>query len=71
MLATDNGQLAGLRRQRREARLSQHALALKAGVGLATVQRAEYGLPTGTVTLRKLADALGVSSGAIMGDAER
>jgi transcriptional regulator with XRE-family HTH domain len=50
-----------LKRLRRERALSQRALARKSGVGLDTVNKLETGLRDALpVTLRKLANALGV-----------
>ena len=56
-----------MRRLRRERALSQRALARESGIGLDTVNKIETGrrdaLP---VTLRKLADALGVEPRELM-----
>ncbi len=68
MLAVEDGTLKGLRRERKNAGLSQVRLSHLAGTSYNTVQRAEYGEPVGTRTLAKLANALGVSASALMED---
>jgi transcriptional regulator with XRE-family HTH domain len=56
-----------LRRLRRERALSQRALAREAGIGLDTVNKLETGLRDALpVTLRKLADTLGVEPRELM-----
>jgi DNA-binding XRE family transcriptional regulator len=56
-----------LRQLRRERALSQRALAREAGIGLDTVNKLETGLRDALpVTLRKLADALGVEPRELM-----
>jgi transcriptional regulator with XRE-family HTH domain len=56
-----------LKRLRRERALSQRDLARESGVGLDTVNRLETGLRDALpVTLRKLADALGVEPRKLM-----
>jgi transcriptional regulator with XRE-family HTH domain len=56
-----------LRRLRRKRALSQRALAHEAGIGLDTVNKLETGLRDALpVTLRKLADALGVEPRELM-----
>jgi transcriptional regulator with XRE-family HTH domain len=56
-----------LKRLRRERALSQRALARESGVGLDTVNKLETGLRDALpVTLRKLADALGVEPRELM-----
>ena len=58
-----------LRRARRDAGFSQSELELKSGIPKARLSRYENGhvLPSIT-TLRKLADALGVSEASLLGD---
>jgi transcriptional regulator with XRE-family HTH domain len=56
-----------LKRLRRERALSQRALARESGVGLDTVNKLETGFRDALpVTLRKLADALGVEPRELM-----
>jgi transcriptional regulator with XRE-family HTH domain len=56
-----------LRRLRREQALSQRDLARVSGVGLDTVNKVETGVRDALpVTLRKLADALGVEPRELM-----
>jgi transcriptional regulator with XRE-family HTH domain len=53
-----------LRRERRRSALTQEELAQKAGVGIVTIRRIEQGEITEprVSSLRKLADALGIST---------
>lgn len=61
MGTADLPKLAGLRRVRHEAFLSQRELAAKSGVGAATIARLEAGqINARFATVRKLAEALGV-----------
>ena len=66
MMAVEDGTLTGLRRERKNAGLSQVRLAMLAGLAYNTVQRAEYGEPVGTRTLAKLANALNVPAAALL-----
>ena len=61
-----SGSLRHLGEYRRDAGLTQAELAERAGFSTLTVLRAENGRPVNTVTLAKLADALGVDPGELM-----
>jgi transcriptional regulator with XRE-family HTH domain len=64
--------LPQLRALRTERLLTQEALAVLAQVSPATVNRIESkGAPADLATIRKLADALGVSPVALMRDPDR
>lgn len=52
-------------REDHKPRLSQEALAYKAGVSVRTIQRAEDLGRANSETLRKIADALGISPGEL------
>lgn len=60
--------LHGLRRLRELKVMSQRELAAKAGVSPATVVRAERGEVARFVTVRRLAEALGVPPEALVSD---
>ena len=62
--------LIHLRRLREERAMSQRDLAKKAGVTQVTIVHAEAGALTRHVTVRKLADALGVDPRDLMGPSE-
>ena len=55
-----------LRREREKAFLSQQELADRAGVSKAAIHRIETGQPARPGTLRKLAEALGISPRALV-----
>lgn len=60
--------LHGLRRLRELKVMSQRELAAKAGVSPATIVRAERGEVARFVTIRRLAEALGVPPDALVSD---
>jgi transcriptional regulator with XRE-family HTH domain len=60
-----------LRRIRRRRLLTQEDLARLAGVGKSTISRAEKGRAIRVSTLKRLAAALEVSAGELMGEPRR
>lgn len=62
-------QLVRLRQVRQRALLTQEQLAQRAGVAKSTVNRLEQGLQDARIsTVRRLADALGVSATELLAD---
>jgi transcriptional regulator with XRE-family HTH domain len=60
--------LANLKTLRLRSLLTQRELADKAGVSRGTVVRIEDGQPANVATVRKLAEALGVTAGDLTGE---